>query len=96
MLGDPCNFLWRLAYFWECRAGGISSKNLRVSRHASFVFGNKHHSMEGSSPHILIQCPVYKPSLAGVIVPTVVSLKAAIASYESSGGSASIFVNDGK
>ncbi|TKA62651.1 hypothetical protein B0A49_06523 [Cryomyces minteri] len=45
-------------------------------------------------PHITIQMPVYKESLAGVIIPTVTSLKAAISHYESHGGSASIFVND--
>lgn len=46
------------------------------------------------APHITIQMPVYKEGLAGVIIPTVNSLKAAISHYESHGGSASIFVND--
>lgn len=45
-------------------------------------------------PHITIQCPVYKESLAGVIDPTIQSLKAAISTYELQGGTASIFVND--
>lgn len=45
-------------------------------------------------PHITIQMPVYKESLAGVIIPTVTSLKTAISHYESHGGTASIFIND--
>jgi hypothetical protein len=45
-------------------------------------------------PHITIQCPVYKESLAGVIDPTIQSLKAAISTYELQGGTASIFIND--
>jgi len=38
--------------------------------------------------------PVYKEGLAAVIKPTVVSLKAAISTYEMQGGTANIFVND--
>ncbi|KAF8437732.1 glycosyl transferase family group 2-domain-containing protein [Terfezia claveryi] len=45
-------------------------------------------------PHITIQMPVYKESLAGVIRPTVTSLKAAISQYELQGGTANIFIND--
>lgn len=45
-------------------------------------------------PHITIQCPVYKEDLAEVIVPTVRSLRKAIATYERQGGTASIFIND--
>lgn len=45
-------------------------------------------------PHITIQMPVYKESLAPVIRPTVISLKAAISTYELQGGTANIFVND--
>ncbi|KAI9670489.1 MAG: hypothetical protein M1817_004356 [Caeruleum heppii] len=45
-------------------------------------------------PHITIQCPVYKEGLAGVIQPTIMSVKAAISTYEMQGGTASIFVND--
>jgi hypothetical protein len=44
-----------------------------------------------SPPHITIQMPVYKESLAGVIIPTVTSLKAAISHYESHGGMSSPF-----
>jgi cellulose synthase/poly-beta-1,6-N-acetylglucosamine synthase-like glycosyltransferase len=45
-------------------------------------------------PHLTVQCPVYKEGLAGVIAPTVRSLKEAITTYELQGGSANIFVND--
>jgi hypothetical protein len=45
-------------------------------------------------PHVTIQMPVYKEGLVGVIQPTIVSLKAAISTYELQGGTANIFVND--
>ncbi len=38
--------------------------------------------------------PVYKEGLAAVIAPTILSLKAAISTYELQGGTANIFVND--
>ncbi|KAK4251767.1 glycosyl transferase family group 2-domain-containing protein [Corynascus novoguineensis] len=49
---------------------------------------------QGALPHVTIQMPVYKETLNGVIKPTVLSLKAAISTYEMQGGSANIFVND--
>ncbi|KAK3327453.1 glycosyl transferase family group 2-domain-containing protein [Cercophora scortea] len=49
-----------------------------------------HHTL----PHVTFQMPVYKEGLAAVIKPTVVSLKAAISTYEMQGGSANIFIND--
>ncbi|WYZ40512.1 hypothetical protein EsH8_IV_000853 [Colletotrichum jinshuiense] len=48
----------------------------------------------GQLPHVTIQMPVYKEGLNAVIKPTVLSLKAAISTYEMQGGSANIFVND--
>jgi hypothetical protein len=48
----------------------------------------------GPLPHVTIQMPVYKEGLQGVIQPTVISLKAAISTYEMQGGSANIFIND--
>lgn len=48
----------------------------------------------GPLPHVTIQLPVYKEGLASVIKPTVLSIKAAISTYEMQGGSANIFVND--
>src|SRR6185437_2008385 len=49
---------------------------------------------DGFLPHITIQMPVYKEGLIGVIQPTIISLKAAISTYELQGGTANIFVND--
>jgi cellulose synthase/poly-beta-1,6-N-acetylglucosamine synthase-like glycosyltransferase len=45
-------------------------------------------------PHITIQIPVYKEGLVGVIQLIILSLKAAISTYELQGGTANIFVND--
>jgi hypothetical protein len=45
-------------------------------------------------PHVTIQMPVYKEGLTAVIQPTIISLKAAISTYELQGGTANIFVND--
>lgn len=45
-------------------------------------------------PHVTIQCPVYKEGLAGVIMPTVKSIKQAMSTYELQGGSANMFIND--
>lgn len=45
-------------------------------------------------PHVTVQCPVYKEGLAGVVAPTVRSIKAAMSTYELQGGSANMFVND--
>ncbi|KAL3488155.1 glycosyl transferase family group 2-domain-containing protein [Aspergillus germanicus] len=45
-------------------------------------------------PHITIQMPVYKEGLKGVIVPTMISVLAAVQHYEEQGGTASVFVND--
>ncbi|KAJ3117283.1 hypothetical protein HDU96_007322 [Phlyctochytrium bullatum] len=50
--------------------------------------------LRGNLPHITIQMPVYTESLDGVLDPTIQSLQKAIATYESQGGSASIFVNE--
>ena len=45
-------------------------------------------------PHVTIQMPVYKEGLQAVIQPTIMSLKAAISTYELQGGTANIFIND--
>lgn len=55
----------------------------RLTRHAT-----------GGLPHVTIQMPVYKEGLEAVIVPTIRSIKAAMATYEMQGGSANIFIND--
>ena len=45
-------------------------------------------------PHITIQMPVYKESLAAVIAPTIRSIKVAMSTYALQGGSTNIFIND--
>ncbi|KAI9647811.1 hypothetical protein NHQ30_004199 [Ciborinia camelliae] len=45
-------------------------------------------------PHVTFQMPVYKEGLVAVIQPTIMSLKAAISTYELQGGTANIFIND--
>ncbi|KAJ3104440.1 hypothetical protein HDU97_009225 [Phlyctochytrium planicorne] len=50
--------------------------------------------VRGNLPHITIQMPVYTESLDGVLDPTIQSLQKCISTYESQGGSASIFVNE--
>lgn len=52
--------------------------------------------ISGPFPHVTIQMPVYKEGLNAVIRPTVMSIKAAISTYELQGGTANIFINDGK
>jgi hypothetical protein len=52
--------------------------------------------ISGPFPHITVQMPVYKEGLNQVIRPTIMSIKAAISTYELQGGTANIFVNDGK
>lgn len=48
----------------------------------------------GELPHVTIQMPVYKEGLQAVIQPTILSIKAAISTYEMQGGTANIFIND--
>ncbi|CAN0191276.1 unnamed protein product [Scytosiphon promiscuus] len=45
-------------------------------------------------PDITIQMPVYKEGLEAVILPSIVSLEAAISHYRKAGGFAKIFIND--
>ncbi|KUJ15797.1 uncharacterized protein LY89DRAFT_647797 [Mollisia scopiformis] len=72
--------------------GPISQLNLN----SKFYSGKapKRLNRNGFLPHVTIQMPVYKEGLNAVIQPTIISLKAAISTYELQGGSANIFVND--
>ncbi|CAN0176838.1 unnamed protein product [Discosporangium mesarthrocarpum] len=45
-------------------------------------------------PDITVEMPVYKESLEAVILPSIVSLEAAISHYRKAGGKAKIFIND--
>ncbi|KAL2162602.1 hypothetical protein VTH06DRAFT_6438 [Thermothelomyces fergusii] len=73
--------------------GPISGVN-KNSKYYSGKAPRRLHREQGPLPHVTIQMPVYKETLNAVIKPTVLSLKAAISTYEMQGGSANIFVND--
>ena len=68
----------------------------QLKENSKFYFGQAPPRVEHGDtlPHVTIQMPVYKEGLVGVIMPTVLSLKAAIATYEMQGGSSNIFIND--
>ncbi|KAK3377889.1 glycosyl transferase family group 2-domain-containing protein [Podospora didyma] len=68
----------------------VSTNSKYFSGKAPKRLNRNHHVL----PHVTIQMPVYKEGLGAVIRPTVVSLKAAISTYEMQGGTANIFVND--
>ena len=68
-----------------------------VNQNSKYYSGKAPRRLEckaGALPHVTIQMPVYKEGLNAVIKLTVVSLKAAISTYEMQGGTANIFVND--
>ncbi|KAH6975841.1 glycosyl transferase family group 2-domain-containing protein [Ilyonectria destructans] len=67
---------------------------LRNSRYHSAVKPNRKRYVDYELPHITVQMPVYKEGLRGVVVPTMVSVMAAIQYYENQGGTASVFIND--
>ncbi|KAK0392498.1 hypothetical protein NLU13_1993 [Sarocladium strictum] len=67
---------------------------LRNSKFHSAVKPNRKRYRNYELPHITVQMPVYKEGLRGVVVPTMVSVMAAIEYYENQGGTASVFIND--
>ncbi|KAF5680749.1 hypothetical protein FDENT_8310 [Fusarium denticulatum] len=67
---------------------------LKNSRFHSATKPNPKRHCDYELPHITIQMPVYKEGLKGVIVPTMISVMAAIEYYEQQGGTASVFIND--
>ncbi|KAF9890520.1 hypothetical protein FE257_005925 [Aspergillus nanangensis] len=67
---------------------------LKNSKFHSAVKPNPKLYRDYELPHITIQMPVYKEGLKGVIVPTMISVLAAVQYYEEQGGSASVFIND--
>jgi len=67
---------------------------LKNSRFHSATKPNPKRHRDYELPHITIQMPVYKEGLKGVIVPTMISVMAAIEYYEQQGGTASVFIND--
>ncbi|KAH7120443.1 hypothetical protein B0J13DRAFT_680698 [Dactylonectria estremocensis] len=67
---------------------------LRNSKYHYAVKPNRKRYVNYELPHITVQMPVYKEGLRGVVVPTMVSVMAAIQYYENQGGTASVFIND--
>ncbi|KAJ5974960.1 hypothetical protein N7481_008667 [Penicillium waksmanii] len=67
---------------------------LKNSKFHSAIKPNLKFHRDYELPHITIQMPVYKEGLKGVIVPTMMSVLAAVQFYEEQGGTASVFIND--
>ncbi|KAM0227015.1 hypothetical protein ACHAPO_011899 [Fusarium lateritium] len=67
---------------------------LKNSKFHSAIKPNPKRYKDYQLPHITVQMPVYKEGLRGVIVPTMVSVMAAIQHYENQGGTASVYIND--
>ncbi|KAI9372868.1 glycosyl transferase family group 2-domain-containing protein [Aspergillus egyptiacus] len=67
---------------------------LKNSKFHSAIKPNPKAHRDYQLPHITIQMPVYKEGLKGVIVPTMISVLAAVQHYEEQGGSAAVFIND--
>ncbi|OOQ81930.1 hypothetical protein PEBR_40995 [Penicillium brasilianum] len=67
---------------------------LKNSKFHSAIKPNPKFHRDYGLPHITIQMPVYKEGLKGVIVPTMMSVLAAVQYYEEQGGTASVFIND--
>ena len=69
----------------------------QININSKFYSGKAPHRLDRNQvvlPHVTIQMPVYKEGLTAVIQPTIISLKAAISTYELQGGTANIFIND--
>ncbi|KAF8865138.1 hypothetical protein BDZ45DRAFT_684657 [Acephala macrosclerotiorum] len=94
----PCQVFVSL-FFMQVIIGNIAQIIGPISQlntNSKFYSGKppKRLSRDGFLPHVTIQMPVYREGLNAVIQPTIMSLKAAISTYELQGGSANIFVND--
>ena len=91
--------IWVSLFFWQALVGNIVQlfgPIKQVHENSRFYSGvpPARLSRSATMPHLTIQMPVYKEGLESVIIPTIRSLNAAIATYQMQGGTASIFVND--
>lgn len=92
--------IWLGWFFFQTLVNGISQMfgpvNQMLSNSRSFSgLRSKRIDTNGAQlPHVTVQCPVYKEGLEAVIDPTMISIRAAISTYEMQGGTANIFVND--
>ncbi|KAG1725990.1 Chs5p-Arf1p-binding proteins-domain-containing protein [Suillus lakei] len=64
------------------------------SRYYSAVLPPPNPVVDNALPHITIQMPVYKESLATVLTPSLTSLKTAVQTYARHGGTSSLFINN--
>ncbi|KAG2059448.1 hypothetical protein BDR06DRAFT_1003558 [Suillus hirtellus] len=64
------------------------------SRYYSAVPPLPNPAIDNALPHITIQMPVYKESLATVLTPSLTSIKTAMQTYARQGGTSSLFIND--
>ncbi|KAJ7100591.1 glycosyl transferase family group 2-domain-containing protein [Mycena belliarum] len=64
------------------------------SKYYSAIKPRANKAVDERLPHITIQMPVYKESLATVLAPSIESLKKAMQTYARQGGTSTIFVND--
>ncbi|KAG1740933.1 glycosyl transferase family group 2-domain-containing protein [Suillus lakei] len=64
------------------------------SRYYSAIPPIPNPAVDNALPHITIQMPVYKESLATVLTPSLTSLKTAMQTYARHGGTSSLFIND--
>lgn len=91
--------LWTSIFFWQALIGNIVQlfgPIKQIHENNRFYSGKPPARLPRSAtmPHLTIQMPVYKEGLESVIIPTIRSLNAAIATYQMQGGTASIFIND--
>ncbi|KAG1764063.1 hypothetical protein EV702DRAFT_1155002 [Suillus placidus] len=64
------------------------------SRYYSAVPPLPNPAIDNALPHITIQMPVYKESLATVLTPSLTSLKTGMQTYAHHGGTSSLFIDD--
>ncbi|ROV99609.1 hypothetical protein VPNG_07733 [Cytospora leucostoma] len=87
-------------FFFQAICGNIIqlvgpvSQMVNNSKNYSGKAPRQHLDRRSKLPHVTVQMPVCQEGLASVIRPTVMSVKAAISTYEMQGGTANIFVND--
>ena len=92
--------MWLGWFFFQTLVSGLSqmfgpvNQMLTNSRSFSGIRSKRINTPGTILPHVTVQCPVYKEGLETVIEPTMVSIRAAISTYEMQGGTANIFVND--
>ena len=92
--------VWLGWFFFQTLVNGISqmfgpvNQIMSNSRTFSGLRSKRISSDHQALPHVTVQCPVYKEGLEAVIEPTMISIRAAISTYEMQGGTANVFIND--